>query len=151
MLFELASQTVDGTLGKGPFPLGIRFAECRTRQRALGEQSDGEDDFAECLFSCTRQRVYREQKNTRQNKVRWLAKAPYMAVCRVPNGKTLGKVWGFAECFFLDTRQSCKIWFFWKNRAESLWVKPSLNSYCDTFFTGINIMLLWYFLYRNQY
>jgi len=44
-----------GTLGKGRNALGEEFAECNTRQKSLGHQSDGEASFAECLFSGTRQ------------------------------------------------------------------------------------------------
>ena len=39
---------VSNTLGKGPFALGKGFAECGTRQTALGKKSDGEGTFAEC-------------------------------------------------------------------------------------------------------
>ena len=57
---------VSNTLGKGPFALGKGFAECGTRQTALGKKSDGEDTFAECLFSGTRQSLCRVSKSTRQ-------------------------------------------------------------------------------------
>jgi len=55
-----------GALGKAQFTLGKGFAECCTRQRALGKKRVGKDVFAECLLSGTRQ-----------------------SLCRVP---TLGKV-----------------------------------------------------------
>ena len=45
---------VSNTLGKDPFALGKGFAECGTRQTALGKKSDGEGTFTECLFSGTR-------------------------------------------------------------------------------------------------
>jgi len=57
---------VSNTLGKGPFALGKGFAECGTRQTALGKKSDGEGTFAECLFSGTRQSLCRVSKNIRQ-------------------------------------------------------------------------------------
>ena len=57
---------VSNTLGKGPFALGKGFAECGTRQTALGKKSDGEGTFAECLFSGTRQSLCRVSKSTRQ-------------------------------------------------------------------------------------
>jgi len=57
---------VPGALGKAQFALGKGFAECCTRQRALGKKRVGKDVFAECLLSGTRQ-----------------------SLCRVP---TLGKV-----------------------------------------------------------
>jgi len=43
------------TLGKGRKTLGNFFAECSTRRSAHGLSSTGEADFAECLFSGTRQ------------------------------------------------------------------------------------------------
>ena len=39
-----------------------------TRQSTLDEKSNGEDDFAKCLFSGTRQRLYREPNRTQQNR-----------------------------------------------------------------------------------
>ena len=57
---------VSNTLGKGSFALGKGFAECGTRQTALGKKSDGEGTFAECLFSGTRQSLCRVSKSTRQ-------------------------------------------------------------------------------------
>ena len=36
--------------------LGKEFAECGTRQTALGKKNDGEGTLAECLFSGTRQK-----------------------------------------------------------------------------------------------
>ena len=46
--------------------LGKGFAECGTRQTALGKKSDGECTFAECFFSGTRQSLCRVSKSTRQ-------------------------------------------------------------------------------------
>jgi len=57
---------VSNTLGKDPFALSKGFAECGTRQTALGKKSDGEGIFAECLFSGTRQSLCRVSKSTRQ-------------------------------------------------------------------------------------
>jgi hypothetical protein len=51
---------VPNTLGKDHFALGKGFAECGTRQTRLGKKSDGEDIFAECLFSGIRQ-TFRDQ------------------------------------------------------------------------------------------
>jgi hypothetical protein len=39
---------VSGTLAKTLKTLGKRFAECNTRQRALGSEYSGKDVFAEC-------------------------------------------------------------------------------------------------------
>jgi hypothetical protein len=50
---------VPEALGKGHFALGKAFAECRTRQRALGKIFVGKGFFAECLLSGTRQRLCR--------------------------------------------------------------------------------------------
>ena len=50
---------VPSTLGKEPFALGKGFAKCGTRQTGHETKSDGEEGFAECLFSDTRQRVCR--------------------------------------------------------------------------------------------
>ena len=61
---------VSRTLGKGPIALGIRFAESRTRQRALGKQRDGKAGFAECFLSGTRQRLCRVHFDTRQKNKR---------------------------------------------------------------------------------
>ena len=97
---------VPRTLGKGPIALGKMFAECYTRQSVFGEKNDGEDDFAECLFSGTRQRFYREQKSSWQNKVTRPGKGRWRLFCRVPDGKALGKHLNFAECLPSGTRQS---------------------------------------------
>ena len=65
---------VSRTLGKGPIALGIRFAESRTRQRALGKQRDGKAGFAECFLSGTRQRLCRVHFDTRQKNKREIKK-----------------------------------------------------------------------------
>jgi len=67
------------------------FAECYTRQSVFGEKNDGEDDFAECLFSGTRQRFYREQKSSWQNKVTRPGKRPVMAGLPSAGAEALGK------------------------------------------------------------
>lgn len=46
-------------LGKDRYTLGKGFAECYTRQMALGKQFIGTDPFAECTLSGTRQRLCR--------------------------------------------------------------------------------------------
>jgi len=50
---------VPEALGKGRYTLGKAFAECYTRQRALGKQFIGKDLFTECTLSDTRQRLCR--------------------------------------------------------------------------------------------
>jgi len=50
---------VPQALSKGRYTLGKAFAECYTRQRALGKQLIGKDLFAECTLSGTRQRLCR--------------------------------------------------------------------------------------------
>jgi hypothetical protein len=50
---------VPRTLGKAPKTLGKGFAECNTRQRALGKNPVGKGLFAECYLSGTRQRLCR--------------------------------------------------------------------------------------------
>ena len=61
-------------LGKEGFALGKAFAECCTRQRAVGISLHGKGFFAECRMSGTRQRISRVTRRhsakiyTRQNK-----------------------------------------------------------------------------------
>jgi len=62
------------TLGKEGFALGKAFAECCTRQRAVGISLHGKGFFAKCRMSGTRQRISRVPRRhsakiyTRQNK-----------------------------------------------------------------------------------
>jgi hypothetical protein len=60
---------VSQTLGKDYFTLGKGFAECKTRQRTLGELYIGNSLFAEYFLSGTRQRFCRVPFDTRQRKV----------------------------------------------------------------------------------
>jgi hypothetical protein len=48
-----------GALGKAPIALGKGFAECRTRQRALGKEPVGKGFFVECHISGTWQSLCR--------------------------------------------------------------------------------------------
>jgi hypothetical protein len=47
---------VSGTLGKAPITLGKGFAECNTRQRALGKDFIGKDVFAECQKALSKEK-----------------------------------------------------------------------------------------------
>jgi len=49
---------VPAALGKGTIALAKAFAECRTRQRAIGKFFVEKGFFAECILSGTRQRLY---------------------------------------------------------------------------------------------
>jgi hypothetical protein len=46
---------------QSPITLGKGFAECNTRQRALGSNFVGKDVFAECFLLATRQNINRKK------------------------------------------------------------------------------------------
>ena len=64
---------VPAALGKAQNTLGKGFAECRTRQSALGKELIGKEAFAECFLSGTRRSLCRVPEKhsakiyTRQN------------------------------------------------------------------------------------
>jgi hypothetical protein len=94
------------TLGKAPKTLGKGFAECNTRQRALGSEYSGKDVFAECLLSGTRQRFClvsgrRSAKKSRHDGVwdrdgslpsaLWKALGKGPSLCRAPSVRRSAK------------------------------------------------------------
>ena len=100
---------VSNTLGKGPFALGKGFAECGTRQTALGKKSDGEGTFAECLFSDTRQRLCRVPEKKHSAKMVSPSLFLPCLICRVPHSANpLPSAKGSLPSVF-GTRQSTRV------------------------------------------
>ena len=114
---------VSVTLGKGQVTLGKVFAECNTRQTTLGKESHGNEDFAECRITGTRQRICRVPWHS-VNKPRGATPGP--ALCRVSNGRHSAKsprrgprhvaalpsagLWHSVKC----PRQGAATWLFYR-------------------------------------
>ena len=118
------------TLGKCRKTLGNFFAECSTRRSAHGLSSIGEADFAECLFSGTRQtfdvcqaalgKKKLKRDGQQQTGERHGRTGRGRKLCRVPDAwhsakiqtspsaklAALGEVSSFAECCQVGTRRS---------------------------------------------
>jgi len=89
-------------LGKEGFALGKAFAECCTRQRAVGISLHGKGFFAECRMSGTRQRISRVPRRHSAKKSR--RDGPF-AEC---HASALGKEMCFL--FFLNALPSACVW-----------------------------------------
>ena len=68
--------------------LGKSFAECRTRQRALGKEFVGKEFFAECHLSGTRQSLCRVPC---QHSAKLTSTVVCQFLCRVLTWQALGK------------------------------------------------------------
>jgi len=112
-------------LGKEGFALGKAFAECCTRQRAVGISLHGKGFFAECRMSGTRQRISRvprrhsAKKSRRDGQV--TVTAPLPSATRRHSAKKCVFYFiflkCFAECLHLALGKACFL-FFWIFFAE---------------------------------